>query len=255
MEKITANNIVRASLSANEAASFLPLAAQAAIKGKADIDAAKAKGAAALAVMVAGLTDSYMAELPWTFDIKGNDGNVHTHVDCTGFSEFGNTELAWCRNGEGAVSKVAQSAYKAAFQAEFFNLPAPNAAVWTMASKAVAMARAIRAEGMTATIESGELKLSGGSGPVADAMREAKSLSALAKVAKGETGTGRAAPQNDKGGEGDARLATPSEVLALATRLIEGVAKGEEALCGSALSYARRIAALVASNPEAFAED
>lgn len=253
---LTANNIARASLSANEAASFLPLAAQAAIKGKADIDAAKAKGAAALAVMVAGFTDSYMAELPWSFDINGKD-SVHEHVNCTGYTEHGNTDLPWCRNGEGAVSKVAQSAYKAAFQREFFNLPEPNAAVWTMASKAVAMARAIRAEGMTATIEGGELKLSGGAGPVADAMREAKNLSALAKVAKGETGTNRAAPSNAKGesGEGEARVATPAEVLAIAARLVEGVAKGEEALSETALSFARRIAALVASNPEAFAED
>ena len=252
---LTANNIARASLSAVEAASFLPLAAQAAIKGKADIDAAKAKGAAALAVMVAGFTDSYMAELPWTFDINGKEG-VHEHVNCTGYAEHGNTELAWCRNGEGAVSKVAQSAYKAAFQREFFHLPEPNAAVWTMAGKAVAMARAIRAEGMTATIENGELKLSGGNGPVADAMREAKSLSALAKVAKGETGTNRAAPGNAKGGEGDAgRVATPEEVLSAALRLVEGVKKGEVALTSAALSYARRIAALVAADNGADFDD
>lgn len=252
---LTANNIARASLSADEAASFLPLAAQAAIKGKADIDAAKAKGAAALAVMVAGFSTDDTASRPWSFDITAS-GDVHTHVECNGFDEHGNTELAWCRNGEGAVSKVAQSAYKTAFQATFFHLPEPNAAVWTMASKAVAMARAIRAEGMTATIEGGELKLTGGHGPVADAMREAKSLSALAKVAKGETGTNRAAPGNAKGeGDNEARVATPAEVLALAARLVEGAAKGEEALTGTALSFARRIATLVASNPEAFAED
>ena len=151
---------------------------------------------------------------------------------------------------------MAQSAYKTAFQATFFGLDQSNPAVWTMASKAVAMARAIRAEGMTATIEGGELKLSGGAGPVADAMREAKTLSALAKVAKGETGTNRATPGNAKGeGDNEARVATPSEVLAIAARLVEGAAKGEEALSPAALSFARRIAALVASNPEAFAED
>lgn len=252
---LTANNIARASLSADEAASFLPLAAQAAIKGKADIDAAKAKGAAALAVMVAGFSTDEAAARPWSFDITAS-GDVHTHVECNGFAEHGNTDLAWCRNGEGAVSKVAQSAYKAAFQSTFFGLDQSNPAVWTMASKAVAMARAIRAEGMTATIEGGELKLSGGNGPVADAMREAKTLSALAKVAKGETGTNRAAPGNAKGeGDSEARVATPSEVLAIAARLVEGAAKGDEALSPAALSFARRIAALVASNPEAFAED
>ena len=43
--------------------------------------------------------------------------------------------------------------------------------------------------------------------------------------------------------------------MALAARLVEGAAKGEEALSNSALSFARKIAALVASNPDAFAED
>ena len=253
---VTANTLAKASLTANEAASFLPLAAQAAIKGKAEIDSAKAKGAAALAVMVAGFTDSITAELPWAFDITASGGDVHQHVDCTGLDQFGDETLAWMRNGEGAVSRAAQSAYRAAFQREFFNLPENNNAVWTMVSKAVPMARAIRAEGMTALIKDGALVLEGGTGERAEALRGAKSLSALAKVAKGEAGTNRAAPSNAKGeGDSDARLATPSEVMALAARLVEGAAKGEEALAPAALSFARRIAALVAANPDAFAED
>lgn len=251
---LTANTIAKATLTSVEAASFLPLAAQAAIKGKADIDSAKAKGAAALAVMTAGFASDDMAlHVSWAFDINGKDG-VHEHVRCTGLNEFGNTDLAWCRNSEGAVSKVAQTAYKTAFQSTFFNLPESNAAVWTMASKAVAMAKAIREEGMIATIENGELKLSGGTSERAKAMAESKSLSALAKVAKGETGSNRATPSNE-GAKDDGRLATPAEIMALAARLVEGAAKGEEALSNSALSFARKIAALVAANPDAFADD
>jgi hypothetical protein len=258
MQKINANNIARASLTATEAAEFLPLAAQAAIKGKADIDSAKAKGAAALAVMVAGFASDAIDMMPWAFDINGKAGDVHTHVRCTGLNEFGNDDLPWKRNAEGAVSKVAQSAYKGALQSEFFNLPEPNAAVWTMASKAIPMARAIRTEGMTARIVDGALVLEGGTSDTAKAMREAaaKSLSALAKVAKGETGTNREGHGNSKGDtDSEARVATPAEVLALAARLVEGAAKGEEALTSAALSFARKIAALVASNPEAFADD
>ena len=252
---LTANTIAKASLTADEAASFLPLAAQAAIKGKADIDSAKAKGAAALAVMVAGFVSDETAMSPWTFTIAGKDiTDVHTQVACMGLNEFGNDDLAWKRNSEGAISKVAQTAYKTALQNLFFNLPESNAAVWTMTSKAVAMARAIREENMVATIENGELKLTGGTTDRAKAMTEAKSLSALAKVAKGEAGTSRATPSN-VGAKDDGRLATPAEIMALAARLVEGAAKGEEALSNSALSFARKIAALVASNPEAFAED
>lgn len=253
--KITANNIVSASLHADEAAAFLPVAAQAAIAGKATVDQGKAKGVSALAVMVAAFTADEVHDREWSFDIKAGD-DVHTHVDCTGFDEHGNTDLAWCRNGEGAVSKVAQSAYKAGFQSTFFNLPNPVAAVWTMAGKAVAMARAIRAEGMTAYVKDGALVLEGGTGEKAEKMREAKSLSALAKVAKGETGSNREGGHGAGTSEaGEARVATPAEVLALAARLVEGAAKGEEALTDTALSFVRRIAALVASNPEAFAED
>lgn len=251
---LTANTLVKASLSANEAASFLPLAAQAAIKGKAEIDTAKAKGAAALAVMVAGFASEDVSSLEWTFDITVK-GAVHEHVRCTGIEDFGREDLAWMRNGEGKVSRDAQGAYKAGLLGCFFNLSEPNAAVWTMASKAVPIARRIRAEGMTATIEGGVLKVTGGEGAEAEKMREAKSLSALAKVVKGETGTNRDAPQNDKSeGEEASRVATPTEVLAVAARLIEAVANGEEALSNAAASFARKIAALVAANPEAFAE-
>jgi hypothetical protein len=253
---LTANTIAKASLTADEAASFLPLAAQAAIKGKADIDTAKAKGAAALAVMVAGFASDEIALSPWTFTIAGKDStDVHTHVACTGFAEFGNDDLEWKRNAEGAVSKVAQSAYKTALQNLFFNLPESNPAVWTMASKAIPMARAIREEGMTATIENGALKLSGGTSERATKMAEAKTLTALGKVAKGEAGTERAAPShNGEAAKDDGRLATPAEIMALAARLCDGVAKGEEALSNTALSFARRIAAIVAANPDAFAE-
>lgn len=251
---LTVKTLTKASLSANEAASFLPLAAQAAINGKAEIDTAKAKGAAALAVMVAGFASDDVTIDQWSFDITVK-GAVHEHVPCMGIEEFGREDLAWVRNGEGKVSRDAQGAYKAGFLASFFNLTEPNAAVWTMASKAVPIAKRIRAEGMTATIENGALKLSGGEGAGAEAMRAAKSLAAMGKVAKGETGTNRDAPNNDKGeGEEASRVATPTEVLAVAARLIEAVANGEEALSNAAASFARKIAAIIAANPEAFAE-
>ena len=252
MQKVTPSTIAKATFTATEAGEFLPLAAQAAIKGKAEIDSAKAKGAAALAVMVAGFASDDIAAREWSFTVNGKEG-VHDFVRCTGTDEYGNDDLAWKRNGEGAVSKVAQSAYKAALQATFFNLPESNPAVWTMASKAIPMARAIREEGMTAIIEAGELKLSGGTSDRAEAMKKAKSLSALAKVAKGEAGSNRDGGHGTGSGEGEeARLATPSEVLALAARLVEGAAKGEEALSNAALSWVGRIVRVVMENPEAF---
>jgi hypothetical protein len=252
---LTANTIAKASLAANEAASFLPLAAQAAIKGKADIDSAKAKGAAALAVMVAGFASEDIAARPWDFTITGKAStDAHVHVACTGSNEFGNDNLEWKRNSEGKVSREAQSAYKTALQNTFFNLPESNAAVWTMASKAIPMARAIREEGMLATIENGALKLSGGTSDRAKAMTEAKNLSALAKVAKDETGTNRAAPSHNGEGVTEAKVATPEEITRAAVAIVKIIAKGEADACNATLSNLRAIAKLVASNPEAFAD-
>ena len=68
--------IQTAALTSQEAAASLAIAAQAAVEGKAQIDKGKAKGAAALAVMVAGFSDDDAAAREWTFDLKGNDGQV-----------------------------------------------------------------------------------------------------------------------------------------------------------------------------------
>lgn len=238
-------NLATASFTASEAAGNLHVAARAAIDGKAQIDAGKNKGAAALAVMIAGFSDDAAAMLDWTFDIIGSDNTVHTHVRCTGFNEYGNTDFAWCRNGEGKVSKTAQGAYKTGFQKAMFALPTGVAAVWTMSSKAIPIARAIRAEGMLAKIEKGALVLEGGDTDRAKAMREAKTLAALAKACEGATGTNREAPQN--GGEGDGEAAAPlslSEVIKAACALLRPVAAGNDALSPKVEGDLRALVAL-----------
>lgn len=239
-------NIQTVSFTASEAAGNLHVAARAAIDGKAQIEAGKNKGAAALAVMIAGFSDDAAAMLPWTFDIMGSDNTVHTHVACTGLQEYGNTDLAWCRNGEGKVSKSAQTAYKTALQKTFFRLPTGIAAVWTMASKAAPIARAIRAEGMMASIEAGTLKLEGGDTDRAKAMREAKTLAALAKACEGATGSNREAPQNG-GGEGGSEAAPAlslGDVLKQACALLRPVAAGNDALSPKAEGDLRALVAL-----------
>ena len=251
--RITINNLHEASVSGTEASLLLPLAAQAAITGKSKIQAGQAQGACALAVMVAGFASDEAAAREWTFDMVGKDGQVKYHVQCTGLDEFGGTEGAWR-----AEPKKAQTAYKTAFQSEFFNLPAPIPAVWTMASKAEEMARAIRAEGMTAKVVDGALVLSGGKGKRADAMRAAKSMAGLTKAAKGETGTNQEAPRRAKGGDAapdTAPATSPLEITRKALALVKLVAKGEAAIDAPALENIRALAKLVAANPKAFAAD
>ena len=257
--RVTANTLPSASLSGTEAGLLLPLAAQATLAGKAQIEKGKAQGASALAVMIAGFASDEAATRAWTFDMSGKDGQVKYHVECTGFDEFGGSEGEWR-----AEPKKAQTAYKTAFQSEYFNLPEPSPAVWTSASEAVLVARAIRAEGMTAAIAEGKLVLSGGNGERAEAMRAATSAAALKKIAKGEAGTNRAAPQNSKGGDSDsdsdsdsdaAPATSPLEITRKALALVKLVAKGEAAIDAPALENIRALAALVTSSPEAFAAD
>lgn len=254
--RVTVATLSNATLSSDEAGLLLPLAAAAAIKGKAEIDAGKAKGASALAVMVAGFACDSAALRQWSFDITAADGSVHHHVDCVGAEQYGDTSAEWVRNGQGAISKAAQSAFNAGFVAEFFNLKECTPAIRTMFGKAVPMARAIRNQGMIATIDGGKLVLSGGHGEKADAMRAAKSLSALAKVANDEAGSNRAAPQNEAGkGEADGRPATPEEITRAAVAIAKEIAAGKADACNATLSNLRALAKLIAANPDAFADD
>ena len=137
------------------------------------------KQSSAQALMVAGFASDEVAKRSWSFNITDKDGDVRYYVECTGTDEFGQTEGAWR-----AEPKKAQSAYKRALQKVFFNLPDNDPAVWTMVSRAIPIARAIREECMTATVVNGELKLEGGCSSRADAMRSAASLSALSKIAQ-----------------------------------------------------------------------
>jgi hypothetical protein len=139
----------------------------------------------ALSIMVAGFASDDVAKHAWSFSLIDKDSHVRHHVFCTGTNEFGATDLIWMRNGEGKVSRDAQSAFKNGSHHTFFNTPQPVPAVWTMVSKAIPMARAIREDGMTAKVVGGKLVLEGGSGPRAEAMRNAKSLSAFAQIARG----------------------------------------------------------------------
>jgi hypothetical protein len=236
----------------NEWTAALQDAATAVVTGKALTMQGKAKGASAAAVMVAAFASDDVATHPWAFDILGKGDDAHTYVRCTGTNELGNDDLAWKRNGQGAISRYAETAYKTGLQLEFFNR-APNASIWTAATNAIGIARVIRQEGMTALVEDGELKLTGGTTEKAEAMRDAKSLAALAKVAKDATGTNRAKPSNDKG-EGEVKELTAFEVSRMAVAIVKMIAAGKTDEQNPTLENFRAIARLVASNPKAFEE-
>ena len=255
---INVTEIKTASLTSEEAAASLAVAAQAAIQGDDQTKAGKAKGAAAEAVMIAGFSDDSVASREWSFDVTTGKGDVHEHVVTIGYTEFGTETAAWVLNGQGQVSRVAQGAFKRGFHRAMFNLPDAVPAVWTMTGRAILLANAIRNEGMTARIEAGALKLEGGNSDRAKAMREAASLSALRTAAKGAAGSNRDAPQNDKSkGEAGPRAATREEILRAAFAALSEVDAGDGvALNGAEVALLKGLAkvATAIAKAEAAAE-
>lgn len=218
--------------------------------------AAAANRGSALDMAIVGLASHGVLASPFTFDVKDRNGDIVEHVPATMIDY-----LEGFKHADGKAYRAKETAFRAVMLPLFFGVTGDQSAgaksTWATFGKAITAAAALVARGMRAHIDhEGKLVIEGGEGPEAEALRKAKSASALVKAAKGETGTNRATPQNEGEGEGEGgRVATPAEIFAAAARLCEGVAKGDEAMCNAALSYARRIAALVAANPEAFAED
>ena len=245
----TANKLLAANLTATEAGALLGVAARAASEGKQQVDTGRAKGAAALAVLTAGFSCDDVMLKDWSFDIVGNDGQVKYNVDCTGWSEFGSEGQEWR-----SEPKKAQSAYKAAFVSQFLGLADCTPAIWTMTTKALVMAKAITTENMSATIENGKLKLTGGNTERAIAMAAAKSLAAVAKAAEGKKGTEQQGQGARAAAPDEGKVATPFEVSRFAVALAKLVASGKADACNATLENFRAVAKLVASNPEAFAE-
>ena len=246
---LTTVKLMGANLTASEASEQLKVAAKAATEGKQQVDTGRAKGAAALAVLTAGFSSPEVMTQDWQFDIVGNDGQVKYHVDTMGWSDHGTEGQDWR-----SEPKKALSAFKSGYVMRFLGVADCTPAIWTMTTKALVMAKAITAEGMTATIENGQLKLTGGNTERATAMAAAKSLAAVTKAAEGKKGTeqkgqGAAKPADD------VKSLCPFELSRAAVALVKIIASGKiEDVGNPTLENLRAVAKLVASNPEAFAE-
>jgi hypothetical protein len=227
----------------------------AATAGKA-VQQANLSRATALDTAIAGLCAPGVISKGFTFDICDKAGNVVEHCEAS-LADY----LAGFRNPDGSDNRGKQSAFRGTVLPLFFGVAGDQSAeakaVWALfTGKALPAATALLAEGMAATLDAeGNLSVSGGAGEQADKLRAAagKSTSALAKLAKGEAGTNREAPQNDKADKG--REATPSEITRAAVAIAKLIAKGEATACAATLSNLRELAKLIASNPEAFEED
>lgn len=219
------------------------------------VKVANTERSTALDLLIAGLTPA-MLEAPIAFDMTDRAGNVVESAKAS--------LLAYAkgfRNEDGSDNRTMQGAFRATVLPKLFGVPGDQSAgakaAWALVTgKALPTALAIAKQGIAASIsEEGKLVLDGGEGEAADMIKAAaaKSTSALVKVAKGEAGTNRNAPSNDKAG--DVREATPSEVTRAAVAIAKLIAKGDATACAATLSNLRELAKLVNANPDAFADD
>ena len=127
------------------------------------------------------------------------------------------------------------------------------ASLWAELTSQFKVAMAARNAGMTAEIVDGKVKLSGGTGPIADALANADSSNKRKGAIAPEAG-GKA--ERDRDAKTDtAREATPSEVTSAAAAIARHVAGGKVTVCSATMSNLRAIAKLVLAHPELFADD
>jgi len=213
-------------------------------------DKAKAGKASASDMMVAGLTGPILAA-PLAFSVVNRKGEV---IDAMRASLADMVKSAPVfKNENGSDARAVQTAFRSAVLEGMCKIrpelhqSAGAKAVWTCLTMSAGVAAELLGEGCAASLVDNKLKVTGGTSERAKAMRDAPSMSALRKIAAGETGS--------KGGDtpkGDAAKA--SEIIAAALVIARKVRAGEEALSGTTLSRLREIAAIVAGNPEVFGE-
>lgn len=208
--------------------------------------------ASALDLLVVGLTPA-MLSAPIPFDICDRAGNVveETKASLADYAKG-------FRNPDGSDNRTKQSAFRSAVLPALFGVPGDQSAgakaTWALVTgKALPAAAALSREGMVAKLVDDKLVVEGGEGEAADNLRAAaaKSTSALAKAAKGETGSNR----EEHGNKSEGREATPSEITRAAVAIAKMIAKGDATACAATLSNLRELAKLVAANPDAFADD
>jgi hypothetical protein len=208
----------------------------------------------ALDMLIAGMTWT-MLHTDIAFDICDRAGNVVESTTAT--------LAAYAKgfyNADGSDNRTKTTAFRSTVLPSMFGVAGDQSAgakaAWALVTgKALPTAICLQLAGVDAKMnDEGKLVLDGGEGETADKLKAAagKSTSALVKAAKGEEGSNREAPQNEKS-EGNS--ATPSELTRATVALAKLIASGKATACAATLSNLRAIAALVASNPDAFADD
>ena len=204
---------------------------------------AEQNAASALDVAIEALVTGTPFNLNLALDVTDKAGNVIEHVKCK-VSDFDKELL----NAQGKAWRAAQSAMRVALLHRLGNIKdeksAAHDAAYIMLTRALTVAKAVRAEGMKAKLDaSGKLALTGGKGDKAKALRETESatgrldiVKGKAPVKKGADNKAKPVAKNDNVIDLDAALRT---VAAYAT----ACATNKETPSNARLSFLKKIIA------------
>jgi len=215
-------------------------AAQSFVGAKQDADVLAVKAASAADIILCEMVSGFLLSAKVTI---GNPAE-------SDFAEYTFYDL----NNDFNKKRKVQGAYKDACLAWLgvSRQHGKAGSLWAELTSQFKVAMAARNAGMAAEIVDGKVKLSGGTGPIADALANADSSNKRKGAIAPEPG-GKA--ERDRAGKDEGREATPSEVTSAAAAIARHVAGGKVTVCSATMSNLRAIAKLVAAHPELFADD
>lgn len=184
------------------------------LETKAAGDKAKAQTGAdnARKLTIAGMSNYDVWLLKFDVDVLNRKGEVIEHKAGLTLADY----AKGFKNAEGKAYRALETAFRERVLASFFNAPANADSVWTMFRQVYPIGQALLLEGVKATVEGDTLKLEGGTGDSAKALRDAaeKSVTALGAAAKARMGI-EGKKRQPKPGEGESNQATLTDVLTI----------------------------------------
>jgi len=202
---------------------------------------AEQNAASALDVAIEALVTGTLFSLSIALDVTDKAGNVIEHIKCK-VSDFDREFL----NEQGKAWRAAQSAMRAALLHRLGNIKdgktAAHDAAYIMLTRALTVAKAVRAEGMKAKLDAnGKLALTGGKGDKAKALRETESATGRLGIVKGKAPVKKGADDKTKPVAANSNVVDLDKALRAVAAYATAVASNRETPSNARLSFLKAI--------------
>jgi hypothetical protein len=203
---------------------------------------AEQNAASALDVAIEALVTGTLFNLNIALDVTDKAGRaVIEHIKCK-VSDFDKAFL----NEQGKAWRAAQSAMRVALLHRLGNIKdeksAAHDAAYIMLTRALTVAKAVRAEGMKAKLDAnGKLALTGGKGDKAKALRETESATGRLDIVKGKVPVKKGADDKGKPVAANSNVVDLDKALRVVAAYATAVASNKETPSNARLSYLKAI--------------